>query len=118
MQKIQDYLVGALLMFGSATWAAIYAENVSSVIAVLSVPSLLADYIYGTASPQYVWGMLLEICCYMAVEFFMYGPVYKTTGLIYGIAFFVSLSCAVLGYALLCWKTRKIDSPSQGQGSV
>ncbi len=48
----------------------------------------------------------------------MYGPVYKTTGLIYGIAFFVSLSCAVLGYALLRWKTRKIDSPSQGQGSV
>lgn len=34
MQKIQAYIVGALLMFGSATWAAIYAENVSSVIAI------------------------------------------------------------------------------------
>ena len=106
MQKIQAYIVGALLMFGFASWAAIYAQNVSSVIAILSIPSLLAGYIYGTALPQYVWGMLLGICCYMVLEFFMYGPVYQTTGLIYGIAFFASLGCATIGYGLLRWKTR------------
>ena len=109
MQKIQAYIVGALLMFGSATWAAIYAENVSSVIAILSIPSLLAGYIYGTALPQYAWGMLLGICSYMVLEFFMYGPVYQTTGLVYGIAFFTSLGCATIGYALLRWKTGRMS---------
>ena len=66
MQRIQAYIVGALLMFGSATWAAIYAQNVSSVIAILSIPSLLAGYIYGTVLPQYVWGMLTG-------DMFLYG---------------------------------------------
>lgn len=108
MQKIQAYIVGALLMFGSATWAALYAQNVSLVIAMFSMPSLITGYIYGTALPQYVWGMLLGICCYMTVEFFVYGPVYQVTGLIYGIAFFASAGCALLGYAVLHRKTRRL----------
>ncbi|WP_461517817.1 hypothetical protein [Porticoccus sp.] len=104
MQKIQAYLVGALLMFGSATWAAIFAQNVTSVIVLMAIPSLLAGYIYATSLPQYVWGMLLGVSIYMMVEFMMYGPVYQVTGLIYGIGFFLSLACAFIGYAIFRWK--------------
>ena len=45
----------------------------------------------------------------MALEFFMYGPVYQTTGLVYVIAFFTSFGCATIGYALLRWKTGKVS---------
>ena len=54
MQKIQAYIVGAFLMFGSALWASIFAQNITSVIALLAVPSLLAGYVYATNLPQYV----------------------------------------------------------------
>ena len=106
MQKVQAYLVGALLLFGSATWAALFAPNISAVIALMAVPSLLAGYVYATNLPQYVWGMLLGICLYMMAEFALYGPVYKVTGLIYGIGFALSLACALVGYAAFRWKCR------------
>lgn len=112
MQKIQAYLVGALLMFGSALWAAIFAQNITSVIILLAVPSLLVGYIYATQLPQYVWGMLLGLTCYMMLEFQLYGPVYKLTGLVYGVGFLSSLSCAIAGYCIFRWKTKWQQSRS------
>lgn len=106
MQKTQAYIVGALFMFGSALWGALFAQNISSVIALLAIPSLLAGYIYASHLPQYVWGMLLGLICYMLLEFQLYGPVYKMTGLIYGIGFFSSLCCAIIGYSLFRWKIK------------
>jgi len=107
MQKIQAYLVGALLMFGSAAWAALFAKNITSVIALMALPCLLCGYVYATALTQYVWGMLLGLCLYMMVEFMIYGPVYQVTALIYGIGFVISLGCTFVGYALYRWKSRK-----------
>ncbi|TNE80577.1 MAG: hypothetical protein EP334_03055 [Gammaproteobacteria bacterium] len=106
MQKVQAYLVGALLMFGSATWAALFAQNVTAVIALMAIPCLLCGYVYATALPQYVWGMLLGLCVYMMAEFAIYGPVYQVTGLIYAIGFAISLGCTFCGYALYRWKAR------------
>ena len=67
MQKIQAYFVGALFMFGSALWASIFAQNITSVIAFLAVPLLLANYIYATQLPQYVGAYCWEYV-YMMVE--------------------------------------------------
>jgi len=106
MQKIQAYFVGALFMFGSALWASIFAQNITSVIAFLAAPSLLAGYIYATQLPQYVWGMLLGICAYMMLELGLYGPVYTITGLVYGIGFLSSICCAIAGYCIFRWKTK------------
>ncbi|MDP1521378.1 hypothetical protein [Porticoccus litoralis] len=107
MQRIQAYLVGALLMFGSATWAAIFAQNITSVLLLMAVPSMLCGYVYATALPQYVWGMLLGICVYMMAEYLMYGPVYKVTGLIYGIGYVIAIGFAFTGYAVYRWKCNR-----------
>jgi hypothetical protein len=106
MQKIQAYIVGAFLMFGSALWASMFAQNITSVIVLLAVPSLLAGYVYATHLPQYVWGMLLGICGYMAIEFQLYGPVYNLTGLVYAVGFLSSIGCAIFGYCIYRWKMR------------
>lgn len=106
MQKVQAYIVGAFLMFGSALWASIFAQNITTVIALLAVPSLLVGYVYATNLPQYVWGMLLGVWGYMAVEFQLYGPVYNHTGLVYGEGFLCSLCCAIAGYSPCRWKTK------------
>ncbi|MEZ5529049.1 MAG: hypothetical protein R3E57_03770 [Porticoccaceae bacterium] len=116
MQRIQAYLVGALLLFGSATWAALFASNVSSVIALMAIPSLVAGYIYATNLPQYVWGMLLGISLYMMAEFVLYGPVYKVTGLVYGIGFVLSLACAMFGYACYRWKCKHQQKHHEKKG--
>ena len=99
MNNTQAYIVGALLMFGSAMWAAMFAPNITSVIALLAIPSILAGYIFATSLPQYVWGMLLGLCGYMFLEFQLYGPVYKVTGVVYGVGFLSSIGCAILGYS-------------------
>ncbi|MEH6616294.1 MAG: hypothetical protein V7699_00490 [Porticoccus sp.] len=106
MDKIQAYIVGALLMLGSALWATIFAQNISSVIGLMAIPSVIAGYIYASSLPQYVWGMLLGICAYMLIEFQIYGPIYKITGIVYAVGFFVSLGCAILGYAIYRWKVK------------
>jgi hypothetical protein len=116
MQRIQAYLVGTLLLFGSATWAALFASNVSSVIALMAIPSLVAGYIYASNLPQYVWGMLLGISLYMMAEFVLYGPVYKVTGLVYGIGFALSLACAMLGYACYRWKCKHQQKQLEKKG--
>ena len=106
MYKIQAYIVGALLIFGSAMWASIFATNITSVIVLMAVPSLLAGYIFATYLPQYVWGMLLGLCAYMLLEFQLYGPVYNITAIVYGVAFFGSIGCAIIGYSIYRWKVR------------
>ena len=98
MRKTQAYIVGALLVFGSALWSALFAQSISAVIAIIALPAVIAGYIYATELPQYVWGMLLGFCAYMALEYQLYGPVYKVTGVIYAISFFLALGAAMLGY--------------------
>lgn len=109
MQRIQAYLVGALLMFGSATWAAIFAQNITSVIMLMAIPCLLCGYVYATALPQYVWGMLLGLCVYMMAEYLMYGPVYKVTGVVYGIGYVISIGFAFTGFAIYRWKSKRLQ---------
>ncbi|PCJ90750.1 MAG: hypothetical protein COA46_09470 [Porticoccaceae bacterium] len=106
MYKIQSYIVGALLMFGSALWASMFAQSITAVIAFLAIPSLLAGYVYATNLPQYVWGMLLGLCGYMLIEFQFYGPIYNVTGIVYGVGFLLSIFCAILGYSVFRWKTK------------
>ena len=106
MYHTQAYIVGALLIFGSAMWAAMFAPNITSVIVLLAIPSILAGYIFATSLPQYVWGMLLGLCAYMFLEFQLYGPVYKITGIVYGVGFLGSIGCAILGYCVYRWKVK------------
>ena len=111
MQKFQAYLVGALLVFGSALWASLFAQSVNTVILLIAIPSIIAGYVYATSLPQYVWGMLFGLCLYMAFEFQLYGPVYKVTGIVYGVSFFIGLGCAILGYTLFRKKTQWQQDP-------
>ena len=106
MHNIQAYIVGALLIFGSAMWASIFAPNITTVIMLLAIPSILAGYIFATPLPQYVWGMLLGLCAYMFLEFQLYGPVYNVTGIVYGVGFLSSIGCAILGYSVYRWKVK------------
>jgi len=106
MQKVQAYIVGCFFNVWLCSLGVNFAQNITTVIALLAVPSLLAGYVYATNLPQYVWGMLLGVCGYMAVEFQLYGPVYNLTGLVYGVGFLCSLCCAIAGYSLFRWKTK------------
>lgn len=107
MQNKQAYFVGALLTFGSAMWGAMFTEDVKVVIALLAAPSLIAGYIYAPSLPQYIWGMLLGICAYMAVEYQIYGPIYKITGLVYAVGFVAAVGCALLACVVYSVKARR-----------
>ncbi len=107
MQRKQAYIVGALLIFGSAQWAAIYGENAKIAVALLAAPSLIAGYIYASSLPQYIWGMLLGICAYMGLEYLLYGPIYKITGPVYAVGFIAAVACATAACFICSAKTGK-----------
>lgn len=107
MENTKAFTIGALVMFGSAMWAALMTDDYRIVIAVLSVPSLIAGYIFVSSVSQYIWGMLLGICAYMLVEYMLYGPVYHVTGLVYAAGFVLAAIFALSYYLIRCFKPRR-----------
>lgn len=108
MQRKQAYFTGALLIFGSAMWAAMFSPTATLVILLMALPSLIGGYIYATALPHYIWGLLLGMVAYMGVEYLMYGPIYKVTGLVYGTGFIVSVACAILACSVYRFKAKRL----------
>lgn len=96
----KTFIIGAMVMFGSALWATLMSQDYKLVIAMLSAPSLLAGYIFASTISQYIWGMLLGIFAYMLVEYQLYGPVYEITGLIYAVGFILA-ACFALSACLV-----------------
>lgn len=110
MHSKQAYVVGALLMFGSAMWAALMTQDIKIVLALLAAPSLVAGYVYASSLPQYIWGALLGLCGYMAMEFQLYGPVYPLTAPVYAVGFVAAAVCAGIGAYVFCMKQRRINA--------
>lgn len=90
------FFTGALLMFGSAFWASVLPINYLMVIVMLSAPSLLVGYYFAPVFTKYIQGLLLGLVAYMAVEYGLYGPVYKVTGLIYAAAYVFAVASVLV----------------------
>ncbi len=96
------YLTGALVMFGGALWASFLSNSYIAVILVMSVPSLFLGYYFASVFNKYILGLLLGVCGYMILEFFMYGeiapgkPIYEITGPIYAAAYVFAVASVLL----------------------
>ncbi len=111
MNQIAAYVTGAFVMFGLALWASFMPISPIYVLVMISVPHLFLGYVYGASFNKYILGMLLGLCAYMVLEFYMYGPVYKVTGLIYASGFI--LAVAMVLTARLVYNLWKPDSVNQ-----
>lgn len=97
MPKISEkaefaYVVAALVMFGSGVWASVMPIDYRMVMVIMSVPSLFLGYYFAPVYTKYILGMLTGLMLYMMVEYFLYGPVYRITGLIYAAAYIFAVS--------------------------
>lgn len=100
------FIIGALVMFGSALWAALAVQDYKLVIAMLCAPSLIGGYIFAPSISHYIWGMLLGIFAYMLVEYQLYGPVYEITGLLYAAGFILAACFALASCLVRSLKTK------------
>lgn len=93
---VAAYVAGALAIILCALLASMLPVTFIMVMIMLSVPSLFIGYYFAPVFTKYILGLLLGVCIYMVIEYFLYGPVYEVTGPVYAASYIFAVASVLL----------------------